>query len=176
MAAQTLYLMLGYPGAGKTTVSKIICELTGAVHLWADFERRKRFNKPTHNHAENIVLYKELNALTDKLLGEGKSVVFDTNFSFYKDRERLRKIAAKHGAKTVLIWITTPREIAKERATLQSTNQHTRVFGNMPESDFERMSNNIQPPREDENVIEIEGVNATKDSVASKIPQLRAFL
>ena len=83
----TLYLMLGYPGAGKTTTSKVIHALSGAVHLWADQIRRERFGAPTYSHEENLELYDYLNELTSELLRTGQSVIFDTNFNFYKDRE-----------------------------------------------------------------------------------------
>jgi predicted kinase len=72
----TLYLMLGYPGAGKTTISKEITKRTGAVHLWADHERRAMFSEPCHSKAESDELYAALNTRTDQLLGEGSSVVF----------------------------------------------------------------------------------------------------
>lgn len=157
--------MLGYPGAGKTTAAKIISQLTGAVHLWADKERRERYGTPTHNHAENLDLYHNLNNTTDRLLADGKSVIFDTNFNFYKDREHLRAIAAKHSALTHLVWVTTPKVIAKERATLQSHGQDTRLFGNMPVKDFERMSGNLEPPKPDEATITIDGTSITTTSI-----------
>jgi predicted kinase len=153
--------MLGYPGAGKTTTAKVIAELTGAVHLWADHERRKKFGTPTYKHRENIELYDYLNQLADELLSEGKSVVYDTNFNFLKDRKRLREVAQKNGAETVLIWVTTPKHIAKDRATTDKHPQHTRVLGTMPEHAFERMSGNLQPPHPDEEVIEVDGTKVT---------------
>ena len=57
----TLYLLIGYPGAGKTTVAGIISEQKGAVHLMADAERHKRFPNPTHSAEESLQLYDELN-------------------------------------------------------------------------------------------------------------------
>lgn len=169
---QQLFLMLGFPGAGKTTVSKMIEEQTGAVHLWADHERRKRFGEPSHTHDENLQLYAELNDITDRLLAEGKSVIFDTNFNFYKDREHLREIAAKHGVQTVLIWVRTPKELARERATKDAHLQHTRVLGNMQVEHFERISDNLEPPREGEYVVEFDGTNVTPAQVANVLANL----
>ncbi len=165
MKKPVLYLMLGYPGAGKTTTATIISELTGAVHLWADKIRSERYHNPKHSHQENLDLYNHLNGVTDGLLAEGKSVVFDTNFNFYKDRCRLREIAAKHGATTLLVWVTTPKEMAKTRATQQSGQQGTRVFGNMPESDFERISRNLEEPKPTEPALTISGTAISNTSV-----------
>jgi len=172
MHKPTLFLMLGFPGAGKTTVSKLIEEQTGAVHLWADHERRQRFGQPTHSHEENIKLYDELNNITDSLLAAGKSVIFDTNFNFYKDREHLREIAVKHGAQTILIWVRTPKELARERATKDAHLQHTRVLGNMQMEHFERISGNLEPPREGEHVVEFDGTHVTPAMVADVLAQL----
>lgn len=163
----TLFLMVGYPGAGKTTTSRIIHKLTGAVHLWADHERSKMFKNPTHSHEENLKLYDALNKRTQELLHEGKSVIFDTNFNFYKDRERLRKIAAKEGAKTVLVWMTTPKDVARERAVNHPlTGEHHRVFGNMTLADFERIAGNLEEPRPEEHPIKLKGIGLTEEAIA----------
>lgn len=172
MGQQKLFLMLGFPGAGKTTVSKMIKQQTGAVHLWADHERRQRFGEPTHSHEENLKLYAELNTVTEGLLAEGGNVIFDTNFNFYRDRERLRQIASKYGAQTIVIWVRTPKELARERATKNAHKQHTRVLGDMPVEHFERISGNLEPPREGEHVIEFDGTHVTPNMVAEALAAL----
>jgi predicted kinase len=175
MRQPTLFLMVGYPGAGKTTVAKILHELTGAVHLWADHERSRRFVQPTHSHEENLKLYAALNRETQALLHEGKSVIFDTNFNFRRDREKLRRIAIKEGAQTIVVWLTTDRDLAKQRAVKESHGKETRIWGNMPPQHFERISNNLQPPHGEPNLIELDGTHITPvivkkalDSIASK--------
>lgn len=173
MHQPTLFLMLGFPGAGKTTVSKLIEAQTGAVHLWADRERRERVGEPTFSHKENIKLYDELNRITDTLLADGKNVVFDTAFNFYDDREHLRRIAAKHGAQTIVVWVRTSKELARERATTNAHLQHTRLHGNMhPIDDFERLSGKLEPPRQDERVVEFDGTNVSAKTVAGVLAQL----
>lgn len=164
-----LYLMLGYPGAGKTTTAHIIHELTGAVHLWADQIRRERFGSPTYSHHENIQLYRHLNELTGELLATGQDAIFDTNFNFYKDRQHLREIATEHNADSKLIWVTTPKVIAKERATKNAHMQNTRLLGDIPAEQFERMSRNLEPPRDDEAFIEVDGTKVTPGYIQSQL-------
>lgn len=164
---QTLYLMLGYPGAGKTITAKIISELTGAIHLWADKIRRKRFGTPTYSHQENVKLYTYLNDMTNKLLASGQSVVYDTNFNFYRDRQHMRTIAAKHNAQTLVVWVRTPKQLAKFRATQGAHMQDTRLLGDMSADQFERMAKNLQEPLSDETVVQLDGTKVTKTTVAS---------
>lgn len=161
----TLYLMLGYPGAGKTTAAKIIHELTGAVHLWADKIRNERYENPTHSHEENLHLYDYLNELTAELLATGQDVIFDTNFNFYKDREHLRKIAAQHGAETKLIWVQTPQSVARERAVHPHHAQRNTYPQAMPESRFERISKDLEPPRDNEHFIAVDGTKVTPEYI-----------
>lgn len=169
--APILYLTVGYPGSGKTTASQHIHDLTGAVHVWADYERQQMFKNPQHNHAENLALYDELNQRADELLRAGKDVIFDTNFNLYKDREHLRRIAARNGGQVIVIWVTTPRDIARQRATQHSDGQATRVWGNMPVETFDRIARNQQPPTTDEHVITLDGIHMSREYVAQKLQQ-----
>lgn len=167
---QTLYLMLGYPGAGKTTAARLIHEITGAQHLWADQVRREMYKNPTYSHTENMHLYAHLNDMTDQLLGVGKSVVFDTNFNFYKDREHLRKIADKYKTRVVVVWVQADKDIAKQRATVDAhLHSHTRVLGHMSNEDFERIAENLETPRDSEEVIELNGSEITEPILRSKL-------
>jgi predicted kinase len=165
VAKQTLYLFVGYPGAGKTTIARHIHERTGAVHIWADKERQEMFGEPQHNRQENDKLYGYLNEKTDQLLASGQSVIFDTNFNFYKDRQHLKEIAGKHGAETVVVWVRTPKELAKKRAVESEFDSDTRLFGNMSSEDFERIAGHLQEPDENEKVIKIDGTDLDLDEV-----------
>jgi len=161
-----LYLFVGYPGAGKTSVAKVISEKTGALHLWADRERLAIFGTPTHSAEATHQRSSYMNKEADQLLSEEKSVIFDTNFNFYKDREHLRQIAAKHGATTIFIWVTTPKEIAKKRA-VEDRNLRNGYEFPMSDADFERIASHLQPPREDEKNIKIDGSKFDKDQVVA---------
>lgn len=169
MADTRLYLFVGYPGAGKTTVAQLIHEATGAVHLWADHERHAMFDTVTHSKDESQELYSRLNALADSLLAVGKSVIFDTNFNFRRDRDHLRDIANRHGAETVIIWVRTPREMAKQRAISEAEGQATRIWGNMPEQDFERLANHLQPPEDNEQFITVDGSALDPEAVKRQL-------
>jgi predicted kinase len=160
--------MVGFPGAGKTTTAKLVSNITGAAHLWADQERHKMFPSPTHKPPESHKLYDHLNDVTDSLLSEGKSVVFDTNFNFYKDRERLRQIAASHGANTIILWLTTSKDIAKQRSVHERTLRNNYEYI-LPESEFERMSNHLQSPRPDEAYIKLDGTKITPQYIKAKL-------
>lgn len=122
------------------------------------------FSAPDHSRQESRRLYDHLNQVADRLLAKGRSVIFDTNFNFRKDRDHLRAIAAKHGAETIVVWVVTPRTIAKDRAV------HARQLRNgyayvLPEKAFERMADHLEPPADDENVIKIDGTDIDEQQV-----------
>jgi predicted kinase len=165
----TLYLMMGYPGSGKTTTSHVIHELTGAVHLWADQMRCERFGTPTYSKQETKELYEHLNQVTDELLATGQSVIYDTNFNFYRDRQIMRQIAAKHKADVKLIWVRAPRELAHARATQNAHKQGTRILGNMPDEVFEHLAGGLQEPRAEEEVTILDGTKISAEYVRQKL-------
>jgi predicted kinase len=166
--------MVGYPGSGKTTTAKYLHELTGAVHLWADHERNRRFPNPTHSHPENLELYAQLNEKTGRLLQTGKSVIFDTNFNFFKDREHLRAIAAKTGAQAVVIWLTTGKELARSRAVNHPSPGGTRIWGNMSNEDFDRITGHLEEPRPEEHAVTLDGATVTREEVAAALAKMQA--
>ena len=161
--------MVGYPGSGKTTVANHIHALTGATHIWADKERVALFGEPRFGSQESKQLYAKLNKRTVELLTQGKSVIFDTDFRFRKDRDHLRQLAEEAGAHVKLVWLTTDKALAMKRATEQAEDQPTRILGNMPVESFHRTASHIEPPVDAEHPIKLNGVGVTREIVADAI-------
>lgn len=169
MSQVTLYMMVGYAGSGKTTTARILHELTGAVHIWADHERGKMFEKPTHSSAESRALYDALNLKVEQLLTEGKSVIFDTSFNRYADRQLMRNIAVRHGADARLVWVVADRSLARDRATHVTHSYRNGYKTTMAEERWEQMADNLQPPADDEQPIVLDGTSITSAYVAEKL-------
>lgn len=163
-----LYLMMGYPGAGKTTTAKIIHELTGAVHICSDEMRLKFFPHPSFSDAEHNSLYRHLDKQTQELLTEGKDVIYDANLNRYRHRKEKYIICERLGAQPVLMWLQTPRELAKVRAA-QSSRSHLWPHGESSQEMFERITRSIEDPHPTENYIQIDGTKVTADYVRQKL-------
>ncbi len=163
-----LYYFIGYPGAGKTTLAKLISDRSGALHIWADDERHKLFPEATHTTEESLKLYDLLNKKAEELLRQRKSVVFDTNFNFYVDRQVMCAIASRQNAEPVLIWLNLPKQIAKNRAVCKDKFRNGYKVS-MSGDQFDSIANKLEPPKEEENAIVI---NSEKLDSAKALTQL----
>ncbi len=164
----TLYLMLGYPGAGKTTTAEVIHKLTGAVHLSSDTLRTEMFVSPTFDQAEHDALYKALDEKTETLLGQGKSVIYDANLNRYQHRLDKYGICQRTGAKPVLVWVQTPKELAKQRAT-ETDRLHLVPKNETLAQMFDRIAGIIEEPGANEPHTVIDGTKVSPEYVAKHL-------
>src|SRR3990167_2582594 len=146
MAQLTMYLMLGFPGAGKTTAAKIIAGLTGAVHLASYHIRLEMFPKPKFSEQEHQMLYDEIDRRTKELLMAGKSVVYDANLNRYVHRQEKYEICRRVGVSSVLVWIKIDKELARQRATA-AERKHLVPPGEDSQAMFERIVGILEEPR-----------------------------
>lgn len=168
MNTPTLFLMLGYPGAGKTTAAEHIARLTGAVLLTSDKIRLELFPKPTFSAEEHAKLYAAIDQRTEQLLKGGSSVIYDANLNRYEHRKEKYNICSRTGAKPILVWRQTPRSIAKIRATDESRN-HLVPTNETSDHMFERIAAIIEPPHADENVVVLTGEDITEYDIKTAL-------
>lgn len=165
-----LYLMLGYPGAGKTTVAEKITKITGAVHLNSDWFRLHMYKKPTFSQAEHDSLYGNLDYLCELILSTGKSVVYDANLNRYVHRQEKYDIAEKTDAEAKLIHVQTDEATARQRATVEADkNPNHRPYGNMDLKIFNRLASEIEPPKASEPAINMLVDECGEDDLKKKI-------
>ncbi len=171
MNQPTLFMMFGYPGAGKTSTARVIQEITGAEHLSSDAIRLEMFPEPTYTQDEHDAVYAELNRRTEELLAQGKSVIYDANLNRYIHRLEKYELAERAGARPLLLWIQAPRELARERAVMRG-HHHLVPKDETFESMFDRVSDLIEEPREDEPLYTIDGTHLDKSSVSEILARL----
>jgi predicted kinase len=168
MANPKLYLMFGYPGAGKTTIATVISELTGAVHLSSDKTRVELFPRPTFSQTEHDALYMTLDNLTEELLHQGKDVVYDANLNRYKHRKDKYDICQRAQATPVLIWVQTEKTLSKSRA-MHEGREHLWPPGETPGAMFDRIADIIQEPGPGEPYIVIDGTNVSEEYIKTQL-------
>lgn len=163
-----LYMLMGYPGAGKTTAAKQLEQLTGAVRLSSDDIRLQVFPQPTFSLAEHAQLYNELNRRTAQLLESGRDVIYDANLNRYQHRKEKYAICQQTGAQASLLWVQAPKELAKNRATHQTRSHLATPTETLAEM-FERVANVIEPPAQNEPYTVIDGTKISADYIKARL-------
>jgi bifunctional polynucleotide phosphatase/kinase len=97
--AKQVVIMVGYPGSGKSTIAKKICENEQFVLIQGD----------VHKTSPKMIKA----ALPS--VKEGKSVVFDATNSSSKKRSEYLEFAKKHNMKVVCVHMTTSLEVSYKR-------------------------------------------------------------
>jgi len=111
-----LFLMVGLPGAGKTTYAQKLAKETGAVrftpdewHIFLfgdDFHQvEQEIHDSRHNRVEDLMW-----KVGQDLLQKGVSVILDFGFWVEEQREEKRLEAAALGAETKVCFLDTPLE------------------------------------------------------------------
>lgn len=171
MTQPILFMMFGYPGAGKTTTAKVIEKVTGATRLSSDELRLELFPSPTYAQEEHDAVYAELNKRAEELLNGGKSVIYDANLNRYQHRLEKYELAGRTHAKPVLFWIQAPRELARERAVMRG-HHHLVPKDETFETMFDRVTGVIEEPQEDEPVYTIDGTNLDENAISEILYRL----
>lgn len=111
----TLVIVCGAPGVGKTTVAQLTAdELTGDV-LRSDVIRKELVENPTYSPEETREVYTELLDRAERRLRAGEDVILDATFSDREFRDRARERGRRLAGRCRVLKVTCEEPIVKQR-------------------------------------------------------------
>jgi predicted kinase len=140
----TLFVMSGLSFSGKTTLARKISQATGAPivsydELFATTER----DASVSGLDEWYLITGLVDGHARAHLAAGRSVIVDTLNEDRIDRDRLRAIAAEHGAEAIVVHVDAPRALIEAR---RRENEITGVRGTTADESFEFVLSRFEPP------------------------------
>ena len=114
-----LYILCGYPYAGKSYISQQILKGTDAVFMSID----DIFHSHGFDWDANILpnaeqwrmIFDESYERTKEALKEGKNVLYDSTNQTFESREKLREIARSVGADSRVLFVSSPEDTVWKR-------------------------------------------------------------
>lgn len=148
-----LYLMCGFLGAGKTTVSQQLSVQTGAIHLNPDKLCFDLFSKQECEQNWDECFSKTISVIWEQMVvyaQKNKDVIMDMGFWTRVSRDTAKEQAKILGADAILYYIYVPDNILKERLSLR-----TGKIAEYNLSHFEILKRKFEEPMPCENAIRI---------------------
>lgn len=164
MSKATLHLLMGLPGAGKSTLARQLSELTKATRLSSDETRIMLFDEPCFSQDEHDRLYAILDHNLEHLLAAGMDVIYDANLNRRVHRDEKYATAREYDAEVKLWWVQTPEELAKQRR-VDEQDELLLPEGETSEKMFDRIAAIIEKPGNDEPHVVIDGRNIKPDDI-----------
>lgn len=179
LSQPTLFLLFGFPGAGKTYFARQLCEELQTAHVQGDRIRFELFDEPRYDRQENEIVDHIMQYMAEEFLQAGISVVFDTNAMRIKQRRELRELARKCKAQTVLVWFQIDIESAFDRVAKRDRRKIDDKYS-MPldRTTFESVLGAMQNPTPTEDYMVVSGKRTFQTQRSATIKKLydRALL
>ena len=114
-AFPALVVLVGPPGAGKSSLAKRLAERTPVVVIASDEVRRLLAPAPEYSFTETKRLQRTIRLAVGDLLHRNISVVLDAPNLTEWERQPLYSIAELHEARLILVEVTAPTGVVLER-------------------------------------------------------------
>ena len=142
--AATMLLIVGLPGAGKTTRAKELAAANRALRLTPDHWMIPLFGEPTAD-GKRFVLEGRLISVALQALRLGTSVVLDYGLWGRDERSALRWLARSAGASCQVVYLPVDKDVQLARiAHRQATAPHQTFL--MSEADVDAWREQFQVP------------------------------
>jgi len=171
-----LITLYGFPGAGKTYLSRQLSEDIQIAHLQADRIRNELFTEPKYDKAEDEVVLQIMNYMTEEFLKANVSVIYDYNAIRNSQRHMLRDLARSSRAENLLIWLQLDMETSYlrnyKRDKRKADDKYSRSLN---QDDFKSYIAGMKNPTNLENYIVVSGKHSyqtQKNSIINKLKNM----
>ena len=149
-----LVIVGGLPGTGKSFFSQRVTERIPMVILESDFLRKTLVQAPVYTAEESTRLFLAIHETIDALLAHSLPVLLDATSLAKANREPLYQIAARHGAKVVMVRMVAPPEIVYQRLEARANRKRRQGHSDADWGIYERMLPFQEPLKLDHLVVD----------------------
>ena len=137
LGGPTIVVTMGLPGSGKTTLARELARHLGLVHLSSDVVRKSlaglrptdrrvaAFGRGIYGQSMTRRTYAALRRRALRWLRRGYSVVVDATFGHAAEREAMRRIAARYGARLRVLVCQADEATIRHRLAARATDALT---------------------------------------------------
>lgn len=147
-----LLVMVGVPGAGKSSFAEHFAEtFTAPIVNW-DTIRAELFNEPTYSKDEQVIIGRVADYMLDELLKTQRTIVYEGAADARSERQALAKRARAAGYEVLFVWVQTDSATAQQRATKKKRDSVS-----MTAEQFEAATKRFTQPNHTEPLVVISG-------------------
>lgn len=169
----TLFLVYGFPGAGKTYFGRQLCEELQAAHVNSERIRQELFDDPRYDAQENRIVKQLMIYMTEEFLSAGLSVVFDMNAMRLSQRRELRELARKNKAEPVLVWFQIDSETSFARVAMRDRRKVDDKYSiPLDRTTFDSFISTLQNPSTTEDYVVVSGKHTFRTQYNTTIKRL----
>ena len=140
-----LIILSGLPGTGKSHLANIIADNLPITIIETDFIRHELFKNPNYTGNENAAVFSVCHALIEELLISNVSVLLDATNLLRKNRKRLYRIAENSDANMLLVALTAPEDIVRDRLALRTSKPDPKNNSSADISVYNKLKETAQP-------------------------------
>jgi aminoglycoside phosphotransferase family enzyme/predicted kinase len=134
LGGPTIVVTMGLPASGKTTLADGLARHLGLIHLSSDMVRKslaglrltdrraEAFGRGIYGRSMTRRTYAALRRQTLRWLRRGSSVVVDATFGQVAERDALRRVAARAGARLCVLVCQTDEATIRRRLAARETD------------------------------------------------------
>ena len=174
--APALVVLMGYPGVGKSHCARLLAARLGAAHVASDQLRSRLFIAPTYADAENLTIFRCVDALVDGLLAEGHRVIVDATNLVARYRAASVGAARRRDAPIVFVHVTADEAEIRGRLAQRRAARASDDHSDADERVYERMRDRpFEPPPEGHlELVNGPDVDANVERIAAEVERVCA--
>lgn len=147
-----LIVMVGIPGAGKSSFAQSFAASFRAPLISHDRILQEIFDSPEHTKKEAIITAGVAEYMLDESLKTSQTIVYDGVSNTRSSRADIVKKAKNAGYETLLIWVQIDQATARKRLVAESKKRSV-----ISPDQFETYLKKFNPPQNSEKVVVISG-------------------